>query len=131
MTTYGILSTFPPTQCGIANFSASLLRPLGAAGSGGYAAIVPVVDEEPAHRPSDVVAELRNGQPGSAAEAAAALKRFDVAIVQHEYGIYGGEDGDEVLEVLVRLTVPSIVVLHTVLADPTKGQRRVLERVVT
>jgi len=53
-----------------------------------------------------------------------------VAIIQHEYGIYAGRDGDQVLDVLNRLRVPSIVVLHTVLSSPTPHQRFVLERVV-
>jgi len=88
------------------------------------------VDEEPAHRPPGVVAELRNGTPDGPADAAAALNAFDVAIVQHEYGIYGGADGAEVVDVLLRLTVPSIIVLHTVLSQPTPHQREVLERAV-
>jgi len=70
--------------------------------------------------------------PRSAAaqvQAAAALDQFDVAVVQHEFGIYGGADGDEVLSVLDRLTVPAIVVLHTVLTAPTTHQRDVLESV--
>jgi glycosyltransferase involved in cell wall biosynthesis len=53
-----------------------------------------------------------------------------VAIVQHEYGIYGGRDGESVIEVLRRLRVPSIVILHTVLTHPTRHQRKVLEAVV-
>jgi glycosyltransferase involved in cell wall biosynthesis len=63
--------------------------------------------------------------------AAAALNSFDVAVVQHEYGIYGGPDGDTVIEILRRLSVPTIVVLHTVLAQPTAHQRSVLEEVVS
>jgi polysaccharide biosynthesis protein PslF len=53
-----------------------------------------------------------------------------VVIVQHEYGIYGGPDGDQILGVLDGLTVPVIVVLHTVLVDPTPHQREVLEGVL-
>jgi glycosyltransferase involved in cell wall biosynthesis len=58
------------------------------------------------------------------------LNDFDVAIVQHEYGIYGGRDGEQVLAVLDALLVPTIVVLHTVLATPTPHQRQILEAVV-
>ena len=54
----------------------------------------------------------------------------DVAIIQHEYGIFGGPDGDEVLAVLDAASVPVIVVLHTVLVEPTAHQREVLEAVV-
>jgi glycosyltransferase involved in cell wall biosynthesis len=49
-----------------------------------------------------------------------------VVVVQHEYGLYGGADGDEVLEVLADLRAPAIVVAHTVLREPTPHQRSVL-----
>ena len=52
------------------------------------------------------------------------LNGYDVVLVQHEYGIFGGPDGSDVLDLLDALTVPVIVVLHTVLADPTARQRR-------
>jgi glycosyltransferase involved in cell wall biosynthesis len=46
--------------------------------------------------------------------------------VQHEYGLYGGTDGDEVLAILGSLRVPSIVIAHTVLSHPSVHQRSVL-----
>jgi len=131
MTSYGFLSTYPPTQCGLATFSSALLRHLTVQSSGDSdrAGVVRVVDRaQPAIHP-DVVAQLVNGSPGGPAAAAAALNRFDVVILQHEYGIYGGRDGAEVLEVLANLTVPTIVVLHTVLSSPSVLQRQVLERI--
>jgi glycosyltransferase involved in cell wall biosynthesis len=57
------------------------------------------------------------------------LNQSDVAIIQHEYGIYGGVDGDEVLDVIDGLRVPLIVIAHTILKDPTRHQRSVLEEV--
>ena len=74
-----------------------------------------------------VVADLENNVAASVAAAIDDLSAGDVAIIQHEYGLYGGVDGDEVLEIMRGLTVPSIVVLHTVLlrtdAPPTCGAR--------
>jgi glycosyltransferase involved in cell wall biosynthesis len=129
VTTYGFLSTYPPTQCGLAGFSAALLRHLTAQGSDDRAGVVRVVDAvQPAIYP-DVVAQLVNGSPTGPATAAAVLNRFDVAVVHHEYGIYGGRDGEDVLRVLDETTVPVIAVLHTVLAAPTPHQRQVLERI--
>ena len=49
--------------------------------------------------------------------------------MQHEYGIFGGRDGDEVVDLLQALDTPAIVVLHTVLVSPTAHQRSVLEAV--
>ncbi len=76
------------------------------------------------------MAELVNGSAASVAAAAQALNRSDVAVIQHEYGIYGGPDGDEIVEVMKRLTVPSIVIAHTVLKDPTPHQLSVLNEVL-
>ena len=63
------------------------------------------------------------------AKASATLNGCDVAIVQHDYGLYGGADGEEVIDILHRLTIPSIVVAHTVLLEPTDHQRKVLEAI--
>jgi polysaccharide biosynthesis protein PslF len=119
---FGILSTFPPTPCGIATFSAALTSGLVATGAG-----VDVVrcGVGPSLEDASVVAALDDGP----AAAVAALDRTEVVIVQHEYGLYGGPDGDEVLGVLGALTTPAIVVAHTVLASPTTGQRAVLRAV--
>jgi glycosyltransferase involved in cell wall biosynthesis len=52
-----------------------------------------------------------------------------VAIVQHEFGIYAGQDGEEVLGFLSDLEIPAIVTLHTVLTQPSSRQRSILELV--
>jgi polysaccharide biosynthesis protein PslF len=70
-----------------------------------------------------------NGSPTSVAACAELLNHSDVAVIQHEYGIYGGVDGDEVVDVIEGLRVPSIVIAHTVVKDPTRHQRSVLEAV--
>ena len=124
---YGILSTYPPTPCGLATFSAALTR--GLEMNGAAVGIVRVADGTVSPDPR-VLAELDNGSPASIAAAAAALSDCDVAMVQHDYGLYGGTDGDEVLEIVRGLTVPSIVVAHTVLVEPTDHQRQVLEEIV-
>jgi polysaccharide biosynthesis protein PslF len=124
---FGFLSTYPPTQCGLASFTASLRAQLRA--DGHRSGVVRVVDRpEPLVGP-DVVGHLAPRSADAQLRAAATLDQFDVAVVQHEFGIYGGADGDEVLSVLDRLTVPAIVVLHTVLTAPTTHQRDVLESV--
>jgi glycosyltransferase involved in cell wall biosynthesis len=76
-----------------------------------------------------IVGELHVDRPAASSSVARLLSSGDVVVVQHEYGIYGGDDGDDVLRVLEALTAPSIVVLHTVLEGPTPHQRLVLERV--
>lgn len=124
---YGILSSYPPTACGLATFSAALAR--GLEMHGADVGIVRVADGTSPSGPN-VLAELQSEVAGSAGRASAALSQCDIAIIQHDYGLYGGADGEEVLEVIRGLTVPSILVAHTVLAAPTEHQRWVLERAV-
>ncbi|WP_246577484.1 glycosyltransferase [Actinospica durhamensis] len=92
--------------------------------------VVSVVDEVTGPVGAETVGHLMADSRLSMLAAAAVLNRYDVVIVQHEYGIYAGRDGDQVLDVLHRLRVPVIVVLHTVLGSPTPNQRLVLEQIV-
>ena len=124
---FGILSTHPPTPCGLATFSAALSERLAAKGAA--VSVVRIADGDASAEPN-VVGELVNGQPASVTATAELLNQNDVAVIQHEYGIYGGPDGDEVVQIMEALRVPSIVILHTVLDDPTPYQRSVLEQVV-
>ena len=128
-TRFGFVSTFPPTQCGLATFTAALRGALlHSTTDEGW--VVRLVDA-PAPRPGDeVVAQLVANDSASIDWAAAQLNLCDVAIVQHEYGIYGGADGREILHLLDQVRVPRVVVLHTVLTDPTAHQRQILEAVI-
>ncbi len=120
---FGILSTYPPTACGMATFSAALAD--GLIANGAEVSIVRVADGSPASS-KRVIGELVNRSPQSVAASSELLNRCDVAIVQHEYGLYGGADGDEVLDILDGLQIPSIVIAHTILSNPTAHQRSTL-----
>src|SRR3954468_13803291 len=122
---FGFLSTHPPTRCGLATFNSALAANLG---TGGVVRVAATGDDlTPA---PGVVHTWTATTPVGWRDSAEVLNTFDVAIVQHEYGIYPGRDGGEVLSLLRRLTVPSIVVLHTVLARPSPRQKSLLEQIV-
>jgi glycosyltransferase involved in cell wall biosynthesis len=123
---FGILGTYPPTTCGLATFSAALSEGLCANGSD--VSVVRVADGS-LSSDARVIGELVNGSATSVAATSELLNESDIAVIQHEYGIYGGVDGDEVVEIISGLHIPSIVVAHTVLKDPTPHQRWVLEAI--
>ena len=124
---FGILSTYPPTACGLATFSSALAD--GLAANGADVSVVRVADGSPSSC-DRVIGELVNGSATSCAASSELLNQSDVAVIQHEYGIYGGVDGDEVVDIMAGLRVPSIVLAHTVLKHPTRHQRSVLESIV-
>lgn len=123
---FGILSTYPPTPCGLATFTTALSDGLSAKGA--EVSVVRIADGSPSGS-SRVVGELVNGSARSVAASSELLNQSDVAVIQHEYGIYGGVDGDEVVDLIGGLRVPSIVVAHTILKNPTPHQRSVFEAI--
>lgn len=130
MVNYGFLSTYPPTQCGLATFCAALARQLSNPARGDRCGIVQVVDgvyRTMRHEPGG---ESVPGPPLDVGRAVEALNRCDVLILQHEYGIYGGLDGEDVLDVIEHVDIPVIAVLHTVAARPTPHQHLVLQGVI-
>ncbi len=148
-TSYGILSTYPPTQCGLATFSSALVESLrspvdtvgvvdivdsadsaDSAGSAGSADRFDRFATADAPRAAEVCHQWVRGHEGGAEAAAARLNGFDVVVVQHEYGIFGGPDGMDVLDVVRAVTRPVIVVLHTVLVTPTLRQKAILDELV-
>ena len=122
-----IIGTYPPTRCGIATFTADVelsLRELGI-----EVTIVPV-DADPAEKDARAASlGIDSTSPGSYDAAAAWLNRsgVDVVLVQHEFGIHGGEDGETLLRLTERLTVPYVVTLHTVLPHFSHSQANVLQ----
>ena len=120
------VSTYPPRQCGIASFTQDLAS---ASGSREVVALHPPGQSAP--YPLEVHHRIRRDeQPDYAHVARSVDQCVDVVSIQHEYGIWGGDDGDYVVDFLRSLRVPAVTTLHTVLADPSPGQRSVLSELV-
>lgn len=119
-----ILGTYPPTQCGIATFTADVESSLRAIGV--QVTVVPVVPRTITGDTSSVTRD----DPRSYAAAATTLNASgcDVLLVQHEFGIFGGDDGAHVLELVERVDVPVVVTLHTVLQQFSPSQSAVIDR---
>ena len=121
-----VLGTYPPTQCGIATFSQSLVNALVL-----QHAQVGVVRLLDSYEPRPTAAVVHQHMVGQGTNVTAnVINHHDAVIVQHEYGIYGGPDGEEILDLLAKIRVPKIVVLHTVLREPTPHQRTVMQGII-
>lgn len=122
----GILSTYPPRECGIASFSKDLRDNLV---NLNIDVSVFAIDDAGLEYGDEVVYELnqyeREGYLGLANFVSES--DIDLVIVQHEYGIFGGDDGAYVLEFTGNLKKPYILCTHTVLPEPSFGQHSVLE----
>jgi glycosyltransferase involved in cell wall biosynthesis len=122
-----------PRRCGIATFTSDLQRAISNSGPNLQTSVVAMTDHDQTYDyPTSVVLQIRDDNVQEYARAAASLNagRFDVVCLQHEFGIFGGDAGAHILELLTRLTMPLVTTLHTVLANPGATQRTVTERIV-
>ena len=120
-----IFSTFPPRACGIGTFSFDVRRGLlDVPGVDDVSQLV-VIDEPSSPQRPEISQTVSQGARGDYIRAARALGRTDVDVVllQHEYGIFGGRDGEYVLSFARELAQPLVVTLHTVLSAPTPRDR--------
>ena len=123
-----IVSTYRPRRCGIAVFSGDLRSALVDADPSLRVQIFSIVRGPERPRPQEVVARIRQDECTDYAVAAATLNKsgVDVVLIEHEFGIFGGDSGRFVLNLANDLTVPFVVTLHTVLARPSREQAEVL-----
>ena len=128
--TWGIVSSSPPTACGIATFTSALGQALMSRSEEVNLIRVLQGDDAPPTSPLRVIAELLADDHASIHRAARALNRCDVVLVQHEFGLYGGIDGGDVVGLMRHVEVPVMTVLHTVLPSPSQHQREVMNEVI-
>ena len=121
-----MLSTFPPTQCGLATFATATLESLRKARPAWEFRRIAVADEP---LPAADVSTWLKGNDESRNLAVEESNKCDVLLLQHEFGIFGGPDGSEILGFLRRVRIPVVAVLHTVLTNPTQDQRRIIAEV--
>ena len=123
-----IVSTYPPRACGIGTFAADVRATLLGVDGIERADLVAVVNEPSSPQRRGLLGTIAQAVRGDYVRAARMLGRLDVDVVllQHEYGIFGGRDGDYVLSFVRDLSQPLVVTLHTVLSEPSAHQAEVL-----
>ena len=123
-----IVSTYPPRPCGIGTFTADLRGALLESDPCTEVDIVSLARDEHGNDATEVVAsirqDVRSDYPAMARTLAS--RGTDVVLIEHEYGIFGGEAGSFVTSLADVLTQPLVVTLHTVLSEPSVRQAEAL-----
>ena len=124
----GMVSTYPPRICGIATFSHDVRDALLADDGVAAVHLAAIVRDGDVEEPSEVVTRIHQDQRGDYAAAARVLERRgdDVVVIQHEFGIFGGDEGAYVLSLAEGLRQPMVLMLHTVLSAPSVRQAETL-----
>ena len=123
--TMTFLSTYPPRVCGLATFTEDLVNEIDKTAL--FRSNVIAVTNTEKYEDLRVVANLTQHNRASYFQTARwANTNTELLIIEHEYGIFGGESGEYIIDLAKNLTIPFIVTTHTVLMDPSPKQRVVL-----
>jgi len=130
------IGTYPPRQCGIGTFTKNLLSSMISCtdkeGKKNEGIVVALNDlNQNYHYPDEVKFTIRQEHQRDYIQAAKFINYSgsDICILEHEYGIYGGESGVYILPLLHRLEIPLMVTLHTVLKNPSYIERAILQEI--
>lgn len=121
------LSTYPPRGCGLATFTQDLVMQLSRIQSTSRCRIIAVSNESMRYD-DNVMMELTQNDRISYTQMASKLNNsaIELLVIEHEYGIYGGEWGEYLLDLVDNLEIPFVTTLHTVLPTPDDKQRHIV-----
>lgn len=126
------VSSILPRRCGIATFTASLSEAIELSMGQRSSFFIALNDGENYAYPPQVIFQIEQENLADYQKAAEVINSSDADLVslQHEFGLFGGDDGCHIIELLGNLQKPVVTTLHTVLARPTPGQYKSLIEVI-
>ncbi|MEH6656847.1 glycosyltransferase family 4 protein [Leeuwenhoekiella marinoflava] len=130
------IGTYPPRECGIGTFTHNLTQSMLDFDERGVSAneiLVLALNDGNQHYsyPKEVKLQIRQEQQTDYLEAAnyINLSGADICILEHEFGIFGGQSGVYILPLLHRLEIPCVVTLHTILDVPSYSEKAILKEI--
>ncbi len=126
------IGNYLPRICGIATFTTDLLNSIKEVTPQTDCWAIALNDNPEGYEYSNQVRfEINQNQLSDYKLASEFLNmnRVDLICLQHEYGIFGGPSGSNIIGLLSNLKMPVITTLHTVLSKPTQDQKDVLIKI--
>jgi len=124
------VSTYPPRACGLATFTRDLAHAMLMRAQVNHNLVVSI--ENDANRFSDrTVHTIDQHKRETYISAAQFLNESDTDVLslQHEFGIFGGEWGEYVLDFCRNLEVPLVTTFHTILRNPSEKARQIVREI--
>lgn len=126
-----VLGTSVPRICGLATFTQDLITEIAQMKDFNPPRIVAINDQGRTYAyGKQVMGQIDHHNRLDYTKTTEKLNysNIDLLVIQHEFGIYGGENGDYVLDLVENLKVPFVLIVHTVLTRPTPMQRHIIHR---
>lgn len=128
------LSTYPPRACGIATFTKDLVDSVKALNKFKPPVLIAINEKEENYDYDRCVRwQINPAEAESYSEVADQINASDVDVVnvQHEFGLFGGDHGENIIRFLDEIDKPVVTTLHTVQEEFDPKALAVLEEVVS
>ncbi len=125
------IGNYPPRECGIATFTRDLVESMERIGRA-ECSVIAINDQEQNYPyPEKVRHVIRQNHQRDYLKAVKFINYSDaeVCILEHEFGIFGGDSGIYILPLIHRLEIPLIATLHTVLEKPSYNERAIIHEI--
>ena len=130
------IGTYPPRECGIGTFTKNLISSMLNVNVNGNVNdketnegfVIAISDFDQVYQyPEEVKLVIRQDKQTDYLKAVNFINHSgaDVCILEHEFGIFGGQNGVYILPLLHRLKIPLMVTLHTLLKTPSYNEKAV------
>lgn len=134
---FAIIGTYPPRQCGIGTFTNNLTKAIASncdnsRDLASIANIVAINDHKQDYNyPEEVKFTIRQDFQRDYLNGAKYINYSgaDICILEHEFGIFGGESGVYILPLIHRLEIPLITTFHTVIREPSFTQKSIIREI--
>ena len=130
------IGTYPPREWGIGTFTMNLNKSMVTNDEKSKEPVegfmVAMNDHEQTFNyPEEVKLTIRQEHQRDYLEAVKFinLSGADVCILEHEFGIYGGQNGIYIFPLIYRLETPLIATLHTIVKTPSYNEKAVLQEI--
>lgn len=128
-----VIGNYLPRQCGIATFTTNLCETIAVEMENDKGLVAIAMDDIPEgyeyHERVKFSVRANIQEDYYRAADFLNVNCYEVAILQHEYGIFGGKDGAYILHMLKALQMPVLTNLHTVCKEPTHDQKIVIKEI--
>jgi len=77
---------------------------------------------------SKVISEIEQNEQEDYLKTAKELNESDIdlLVIEHEFGIFGGKQGEYILDLVNNLEIPIVTTFHTILSEPNSKQRLIV-----
>ena len=130
------IATYPPRECGIATFTQDLLFAFKKMFKGSANCVVAAINLsalDTYEYPPEVEWQINENNKVEYRKLAIELNKNPnilTTIIQHEYGIFGGEEGENILTFINTYKKSLIVTLHTIIPVPSPKMNFVTKTIV-